>query len=142
MQRTLQIGYLGKDLEMKYTASGTAITTFTIASTERWKNGAGEPQEHTEFNIKAFGKRAEIVAEHLHKGSRIFLEGRQRTESWDYKQSGGKKYMTFVYADKIGFLGESRRDGQKGELTGDQSNRQEDPTNDHRLRRTFLSRLS
>jgi single-stranded DNA-binding protein len=41
------------------------------------------------------------VAEHLHKGSRIFLEGRQRTESWDGKQSGGKKYMTFVYADKI-----------------------------------------
>ena len=67
---------------------------FTIASTERWKNGAGEPQEHTEwFNIKAFGKRAEIVAEHLHQGS--------RTESWDDKQSGGKKYMTFVYADKI-----------------------------------------
>ena len=44
---------------------------------------------------------AEIVAEHLHKGSRIFVEGRQRTASWDDKQSGGKKYMTFVYADKI-----------------------------------------
>ena len=100
-----------------------------------WRDRLPVPQygqEHTRwFNIKAFGKRAEIVAEHLHKGSRIFLEGRQRTESWDYKQSGGKKYMTFVYADKIGFLGESRRDGQKGELTGDQSNRQEDPTNDH-----------
>ena len=111
---------------------GTAIATFTIASTERWKNGTGEQQEHTEwFNSKAFGKRAEIVAEHLHKGSRIFLEGRQRTESWDDKHSGGKKYMTFVHPDKIEFLGESQRDGQKGELTGDQSNRQEDPTNDH-----------
>jgi single-stranded DNA-binding protein len=64
----------------------------------------------------------------LHKGSRIFLEGRQRTESWDAKQSGGKKYMTFVYADKIEFLGESQRDGQKGELTRDQSNSQEGPT--------------
>ena len=54
MQKTLLIGYLGKDPEMKYTPGGTAITTFTIASTERWKNGAGEPQEHTEwFNIKA-----------------------------------------------------------------------------------------
>ena len=129
MQKTLLIGYLGKDPEMKYTAGGTAIATFTIAITERWKNSAGEPQERTEwFNIKAFGKRAEIVAEHLHKGSRIFLEGRQRTESWDDKQSGGKKYMTFVYADKIEFLGQSQRDGQKGEFTGDQSNRQEDPT--------------
>jgi single-strand DNA-binding protein len=84
MQKTLLIGYLGKDPEMKYIPRGTAIATFTIAITERWKNSAGEPQEHTEwFNIKAFGKRAEVVAEHLHKGSRIFLEGRQRTESWD-----------------------------------------------------------
>jgi single-strand DNA-binding protein len=55
---------LGKDPELKYTPGGTAITTFTIAGTERWKNSAGEPQEHTEwFNIKAFGKRAEIVTE-------------------------------------------------------------------------------
>ena len=131
MQKTLLIGYLGKDPEMKYTAGGTAIATFTIAGTERWKNSAGEPQEHTEwFNIKAFGKRAEVVAEHLHKGSRIFLEGRQRTESWDDKQSGGKKYRTYVYADKIEFLGESHRDGngQKTELTLDQSYSQEDPT--------------
>ena len=127
MQKTLLIGYLGKDPEMKYTPSGTAITTFTMASTERWKNGAGEPQEHTEwFNIKAFGKRAEVMAEHLHKGGQSL--GRQRTESWDDKQCGSKKYMTFVYADKIEFLGESRRDGQKGELTTDQSYSQEDPT--------------
>ena len=79
MEKTLLIGYLGKDPEMRYTPGGTAIATFTIASTERWKNSAGEPQEHTQwFNIKAFGKRAEVIAEHLHKGSRIFLEGRQR----------------------------------------------------------------
>ena len=68
------------------------------------------------------------MAEHLHKGSRIFFEGRQRTESWDDKQSGDKKYMTYFYADKIEFLGESQRDGQKGELTRDQSYSQEDPT--------------
>ena len=58
MQKTLLIGYLGRDPEMKYTPGGTAIATFTIASTERWKNSAGEPQEHTEwFNIKVFGKQ-------------------------------------------------------------------------------------
>ena len=54
MQKTLLIGYLGKDPEMKYTPGGTAIATFTIASTERWKNSAGEGQEHTEwFNIRS-----------------------------------------------------------------------------------------
>jgi single-strand DNA-binding protein len=79
MQKTLLIGYLGKDPEMKYTAGGTAIATFTIASTERWKNSAGEPQEHTEwFNIKAFGKRAEVLAGHLHKGSRVFARASRR----------------------------------------------------------------
>src|SRR5262249_29427660 len=68
--------------------------------------------------------------EHLHKGSRIFLEGRQRTESWGDKQSGGNKYRTYVYADKIEFLGESQRDGngQKTELTLEQFYSQEDPT--------------
>jgi hypothetical protein len=60
---------------------------------------------------RPLANRAEIVAEHLHKGSRVFLEGRQRTESWDDKQSGGKKYRTYVYADKIEFLGEQQRDG-------------------------------
>jgi len=80
---------------MKYTAGGTAIATFTIASNECWKNSAGEPHEHTE---------------------------------WDDKQSGSKKYMTFVYADKVEFLGESQRDGEKGELTLDQSYSLEDPT--------------
>ena len=52
MQKTLLIGYLGKDPEMKYTPGGTAITTFTVANTERWKNSAGEPQEHTEWSYK------------------------------------------------------------------------------------------
>jgi single-strand DNA-binding protein len=76
VQKTPADRISGQSPEMKYIAGGTAITTFTIASTERWKNSGGEPQEHTEwFNIKVFGKRAEIIAEHLHKRSRIFLEG-------------------------------------------------------------------
>ena len=64
MQKFLLIGYLGKDPEMKYTPGGTPITTFSVASTERWKNGGGELQEHTEwFNVKSFGRRAEVAAE-------------------------------------------------------------------------------
>jgi single-strand DNA-binding protein len=54
--------------------------------------------------VKAFGRRAEIVGEYLHKGSRVYLEGRKRTESWDDKQSGGKHSRDFVYADRIEFL--------------------------------------
>ena len=132
MQKFLLIGHLGKDPEMKYTPGGTAITTFSVASTERWKNGDGELQEHTEwFNVKSFGRRAEVAAEFLKKGSRVFLEGRQRIESWDDKKSGEKKYRCFVYVDKIEFLGESNRNGhgngQNGEFAKHQSHGQEDP---------------
>jgi len=89
MQKVLLIGYLGCDPEVKYSQQGTAIAQFSVASTERWKNREGEPQEHTEwFAIKAFGRRAEVVGEHLRKGSRVYVEGRKRTESLDDKQTG------------------------------------------------------
>lgn len=105
MQKVLLIGYLGRDPEVRYSAQGTAITQFSVATTERWKDKSGEPQEHTEwFAVKTFGRRAEIVGEYLHKGSRVYVEGRKRTESWDDKQTGGKHYRDLVYADTLEFL--------------------------------------
>jgi len=105
MQKVLLIGYLGRDPEVKYSQQGTAIAQLSIATTERWKDKAGEPQEHAEwFAVKAFGRRAEVVGEHLHKGSRIYVEGRKRTESWDDKQTGAKHYRDLVYVDRIEFL--------------------------------------
>ena len=74
MQKVLLIGHLGRDPEVKYSQQGTAVAQFTVASTERCKNREGEPQEHTEwFAMKAFGRRAEVVGEHLHKGSQIYV---------------------------------------------------------------------
>ena len=105
MQKILLIGYLGRNPEVKYSQQGTAIAQFSVAPTERWKNRDGELQEHTEwFAIKAFGSRAEVVGEHLHKGSRIYVEDRKRTESWDNKQTGAKHYRDLVYVDGIEFL--------------------------------------
>ena len=105
MQKLMLIGYLGRDPEVKYSQQGTAIAQFSVATTERWKDKDGELQEHTEwFSVKTFGRRAEIVGEHLHKGSRVFLEGRKRTESWDDKQTGAKHYRDLVYIDRIEFL--------------------------------------
>ena len=111
MQKVMLIGYLGRDPEVKYTQQGTAIAQFSIATSERWRNKDGELQEHTEwFAVKTFGRRAEIVGEFLRTGSRVYLEGRKRTESCDDQQSGGKRYRDFVYADKIEFL-DSRGNG-------------------------------
>ena len=105
MQKVMLIGNLGRDPEVKYSQQGTAIAQFSVATTERWKDKAGEPQEHTEwFAVKAFGRLAEIVGANLHKGSRVYLEGRKRTESWDDKQTGGKHYRDLVYVDRIEFL--------------------------------------
>ena len=99
------IGNLGRDPEVKYSQQGTAIAQFSVATTERWKDKGGELQEHTEwFAVKAFNRLADIAGEHLHKGSRIYLEGRKRTESWDDKQTGAKHYRDLVYVDKIEFL--------------------------------------
>jgi single-strand DNA-binding protein len=105
MQKVLLIGNLGRDPEVKYSQQGTAIAQFSVATTERWKDKAGELQEHTEwFAVKAFNRLAEIAGEHLNKGSRIYLEGRKRTESWDDKQTGAKHYRDLVYVDRIEFL--------------------------------------
>ena len=105
MQKVLLIAYLGKDPEVKYSQQGTAIAQFSVATTERWKDKSGELQEHTEwFAVKAFGRRAEVIGEYLRKGSRVYIEGRKRTESWDDKQTGGKQYRDLVYADRVEFL--------------------------------------
>ena len=69
--------------------------------------------------MKAFGRRAEIAGEYLHKGSRVYLEGRKRTESWDDKKTGGKNYRDIVYIDRIEIL-DSRSNGN-GNLRPDET---------------------
>ena len=111
MQKVMLIGNLGRDPDVKYSQQGTAIAQFSAAATERWKDKGGEPQEHTEwFAVKAFNRLAEIAGDNLHKGSRVYLEGRKRTESWDDKQTGAKHYRDLVYVDRIEFL-DSRGSG-------------------------------
>jgi len=105
---------------LKYTPQGAVIAQFSIASSERWKDKNGELQERTEWlSVKAFGRRAEIAGKCLHKGSRVYLEGRKRTESWDDKKTGSKNYRDLVYVDRIEFLN-SRSNGN-GESMLDES---------------------
>ena len=77
---------------MNYSQKGTAIAQSSAATTERSRSKDGELQEHMEwFAVKAFSREAEIVGDRLHKGSRVYVEGRKRTESWDDKQAGAKR---------------------------------------------------
>ncbi len=95
------IGNLGKDPELRYTTSGVAVTTFTIATNESWKDQDGNLQERTEWhNIVAWRKLAEICGEWLKKGKKVYVEGRLQTRSYDDK-NGVKKYVTEIVADDL-----------------------------------------
>lgn len=98
------IGNLGSDTEMRYAPSGKPVTTFRVAVNTRYKDNQGESKEETEwFSIVAWGKTAELCNQYLHKGSLVYVEGRNRTRSWG-GQDGQKHYKTELIANKVLFL--------------------------------------
>ena len=100
------IGNLGKDPEMRYTASGEAICNFSIACSESWKDkNTGEKKEQTEWvRISFFGKLAEICGQYLKKGSQVYVEGSMRTRKWTDKD-GQEKYTTEIRGNEMKMLG-------------------------------------
>lgn len=113
LNKILLIGFLGRDPEIRYTPSGTAVASFSIATTENWKNRDGEKQEHTEWHqIVAWNRLAEICSEYLAKGSQVYIEGRIRTNEWE-DQDGNKRSKKEVIASTVQFL--SRSDSPKTE---------------------------
>ena len=100
------LGNLGKDPEVKFTPQGTAVAKLTLATNERYKDKEGQWQDRTEWhNIVAWQRMAEIVGEYVKKGSKIYVEGRLQTSSWDDKETGQKKYRTEVIANDLVLLG-------------------------------------
>lgn len=94
------IGNLGRDPELKYTSAGVAVATFSIATSDSWKDQEGNTQERTEWhNIVAWRKLAEICGEWLKKGKRVYIEGKLQTRS--YEKDGVKKYTTEIVADQL-----------------------------------------
>jgi single-strand DNA-binding protein len=97
------IGNLGADPEMRYTANGSAVTTFRVAVSRSFAS-EGERREETEwFRVVAWNKLAELVQAHLNKGRKVYVEGRLSTRSWD-GPDGQKRYMTEVVANQVLFL--------------------------------------
>lgn len=114
LNRVMLIGNLGADPELRYSANGTAVTNFSVAVNESWTSD-GEKHDRTEwFNIVTWNKTAEICAEHLSKGSQVYIEGRLQTRSWE-GQDGKKNYRTEVVGDKVQFLSpKQERDETEG----------------------------
>lgn len=123
LNKVMLIGNLGKDPEMRYTANGKAVTTFSLAVSRNFKGPDGDRREDTEwFNIVTWEKLAETVSQFLTKGRRAYVEGRLQTRSWD-DQDGQKHYRTEVVATDVLFLdsgqggGARRMDYEDGEAT-------------------------
>ena len=106
VNKVILLGRLGKDPELKYTPSGQAVTKFSLATSERWKDKTnGELQERTEWhNVVCWSKMAETAGQYLTKGSSVYIEGRLQTRSWDDKE-GKRHYMTEVIATELVFTG-------------------------------------
>jgi single-strand DNA-binding protein len=106
VNKVILIGNLGKDPEVKYTQSGLPVARITLATNERFKDKSGEWQDRTEWhNVVLWQRLAEIAGEYLKKGSKVYIEGRLQTRSWDDKNTNQKKYMTEVVANDLVLLG-------------------------------------
>lgn len=106
VNKVILVGNVGKDPEVKYAPSGVAIAKFSLATNERFKDKSGEWQDRTEWhNVLAWQRLAEIVGEYVHKGDKLYIEGKLQTSSWEDRQSGDKKFRTEIVARDIVLLG-------------------------------------
>jgi single-strand DNA-binding protein len=105
LNRVMVIGNLGRDPEMRYTPSGQAITSFSLAATRTWTTAAGERRDATEwFNVVAWGSLAEICNQYLAKGRRVYVEGELRTRGWE-QPDGKKHFRTELVTNEMIMLG-------------------------------------
>ena len=116
VNKVILVGRLGKDPEIRSTPSGTTLAKFTMATDDRFTDRNGEKQERTEWhNITAWGKLGEICGQYLKKGKLVYIEGSLRTDSWDDKETGQKKYRTEIVANQMQMLD---RRGDEGGSSG------------------------
>jgi single-strand DNA-binding protein len=137
VNKAILIGNLGRDPELRYTQSGQAVCTFSIATSENWTDKSGERQERTEWHrIVAWGATGENCSKYLSKGRTVYVEGRIQTREWEDKE-GQKRWTTEINAQTVQFLGGGGGsgggggDGQRGGGgDGDDSGGGPPPAND------------
>src|SRR5207249_3344445 len=120
VNKALLIGNLGKDPEVRFTASGRAVARFPVATSEVWNDAEGQRQERTEWhNVVVWGKQAETCGQYLAKGRQVYVEGAIRTRQYDDKE-GNRRYITEVAAQELHALrddlGDVRRQGRQPPL--------------------------
>ena len=111
VNKVIIVGNVGRDPEVRFTKAGTAVATFSVATSERFKDRDGQPQERTEWHrVVAWAQLADICGKYLRKGKQVYIEGRLQTRDWEDKD-GHKRYTTEVIANVMQMLGRREDDG-------------------------------
>jgi single-strand DNA-binding protein len=114
VNKVFLLGNVGKDPEIRATAAGMTIASFTLATADRAKDASGNWVDKTEWhNLVAFQRTAEIVRDYVKKGTQLFVEGKIQQRSWDDKESGQKRYKTEILVNELSLLG-GRPSGEGG----------------------------
>jgi single-strand DNA-binding protein len=115
VNKVILLGNVGKDPEVKFLPSGLPVANLTLATSERFKDKAGEWQDKTEWhNLTAYQRVAEIIRDYVKKGNKLYVEGRIQTRSWDDQASGQKKYRTEIIVNELVLLSGRGEDGGGG----------------------------
>ena len=126
MNKAMVIGNLGNDPEIRYTQKGAAVATFSLATTEKWKDADGVQQEHTDWHrIVAWKGLAEICGDHLKKGSKVYIEGKMQTRKWE--ENGNIRYTTEIIAKSMEMLGGKNFDREPTSPTAAHGNNGDNP---------------
>ena len=113
VNKVILIGNLGANPELRQLPSGQSVCTMSVATTDVFTDKAGQKQERTEWHrVEVWGKQAESCGKYLEKGRQVYVEGSLRTDSWEDKETGQKKYSTKIWARDVRFLGS--RGGAEG----------------------------
>jgi len=119
VNKAILLGNVGKDPEIRSTNGRSIVASFSVATTERQKDGQGNWQDKTEWhNLIAFNRTAEIVRDYLRKGSQVLIEGKIQTRTWDDRESGQKKYRTEILINDLTLLGDGREENGGSGPTG------------------------
>ena len=120
LNRATIVGNVTRDPDVKTTAQGANITTFSVATNMRWTTQAGERKEVTEYhNVVTWRRLAEICAQYIHRGSRVYVEGRLQTRSWDDAQ-GQKHWRTEIVADNVIILDRAPANASAGPISSNE----------------------
>jgi len=119
LNKVMIIGNVGRDPEMRYTPSGAAVTSFSVAVSRRWTTPDNQQRDETEwFNVVAWDKLAETCNQLITKGRKVYIEGRLQTRSWE-GQDGQKRYRTEVVASQVTLLDARPREAVEVDMDGD-----------------------